>query len=658
MSTKDRSLILFFIVSIIVAWSIFSAISFLYDSSKQSNLIINKIVKTDKKNWINLVEPLQKEDLKNKIIILNFWNYSCQSCIQNIDKLKKLKAKERDGVLIIGIHVKFFNDDSKLQAIKKAVEKYDINFPVIDDLDSKLYNEFSIKSLPTYILINPLGKVKNTYSNSQAIKNLEKDANFLAKKYRYRLNKKPVNILLEKNNLVKTILKSPSRLSFTSEFKVNSENKPAIFISDVSTNNILVTSTSGKILEKIGNSKLGFEDGSFESASFNNPQGMTFEANKLYISDSGNNAIRVADFDKRSVETIIGDGQVGGIVENSIKPVANSRLNSPSDIEFFPDYNNLLIANSGTNQILTFNVRDKTLTAFVGSGKLGLKDGAGKEAELAQPLDLYAYKNEVYFIDSKSSSLRKADVNGNVKTLVGKKIGSFGHRNGSAAEALMQNPTSLTVDDTGAYIVDSLNHIIRRYNFETNTVSDYESFSDNFKENILKLDEPSSIVSMADRFYISDTNNSRIITIKRSNYETSLFDIIPSQKIKKGNIINFTINKETVKDIKLPANSDIKLSLNYGQGWKINDYAPSYLNLLEMENNSSAKLIKLIDWKDLKNNSTTLPQLKANNSYFLQGLIYFCEDKKNSLCYIKEIQQNLIIESKEHKNTIEINLTK
>ncbi len=655
LSAKDKSLILFIIVLLIVIWSSISFFSYVADLSKSSSVNLNKIVDSDHNSWINLPKSLEKSDLKNRVIILKFWNYSCASCIQSISNLKKIKEDYGNGVAVLAIHSSIFEHENSLNSIKKAVSRYNVDFPVLADINGAAYREFAVKSLPTYILIDPLGKIYSRYENSSDIDKLTKDISKLVLKYRFRLNKNEIPLSLKKDRLIKTILNSPNRLAYTVNFSTNSEVRPALFISDSGNNSIVATSLDGKILYKVGGNKSGYVDGGFESALFNNPQGMVFNFNKLYVADSGNNAIRVLDFESKSVATIVGSGDLGGVIENSIMPVANIQLNNPLDIEFYPDNNNLLIANSGSNQILTYSFRDKSVKAFVGNGKSGLRDG--KSPLLANTSDLYSYQDEVYFIDSRTSSLRKVNKDGEVKTLVGKGLNIFGHKNGDPNQALMQNPTSLTVDDTGAYIVDSFNKVIRRYDFGTKKLSDYKSFKNKVDNNI-NFDEPSSIVSIADRFYISDSNNSRVVSINRTDYKTALLDIMPAQEIKKGNLVELVTNSTIIKDVTLPKNKKIKVLINPKAGWKINSLGPSYLNLLVMESEEEARLIKSFDWNDVKNNNIELPTLATDNSYILQGFIYFCEDKENSLCYVKDIQRNLIVESKKHSNTIEINLEK
>ncbi len=655
LSDKDISLILFFVALIVIIWSLISFSSYIADFSKRTNVNINKITNLEKDNWLNLSNPLTKSDLKNRLIIVKFWNYSCASCIQNINKLKDLRLKHGDNILILAIHSAKFSHENSLSAIKKAIIRYNIDFPVLADTNLKLYHNFAIKSLPTYLIIDPLGKINARYEKASDIDELIEKVNDLAIKYRFRVKNNEIPLSLQKNNIIKTILQSPSRLAYAKKFNFNNKARLVLFISDVGNNNISVVSIAGELLYKIGGQRAGYRDGSFNEALFNNPNGLVFYSNKLYVADSGNNAIRVIDFAKKNVKTLIGSGNIGGIINKEIISVDNVKLNNPLDIEFYPDKNNLLIANSGTNQILTYSFKDKTVRNFAGSGEFGLKDGSAFDASLAQTSDLYTYKNEIYFIDSKTSSLRKANKDGVVTTILGKGVDEFGYKNGIAVNALMQNPTSLTVDDTGIYIVDSFNKMIRRFDFNDSRLSDYHPFNSNSQN--LEFDEPASIISIADRFYVSDSNNNRIISINRANHDIKLFNIIPLQKIKKDSLAKIVLDDDIIKNIKLESDKEIDLSINLNSNWKINDLAPSYINLLSMDDVKDATIIDSYNWNDIKNNKIKLPPLKSDKKYLLQGLIYFCEDKKNALCYIKDIQYNLIIESKNYKNIINIDLT-
>jgi hypothetical protein len=90
--------------------------------------------------------------------------------------------------------------------------------------------------------------------------------------------------------------------------------------------------------------------------------------------------------------------------------------------------------------------------------------------------------------------------------------------------------------------------------------------------------------------------------------------------------------------------------------WKINEEGPSFINLLELVKNHQANLVENFDWHAVSAKELKLPKLASGKDYILQGTIYFCEDKKNSLCYIKSYQQKVNADSDEKLAEIVVKL--
>ena len=176
-----------------------------------------------------------------------------------------------------------------------------------------------------------------------------------------------------------------SGAAYAADFSYKSHHAPAIFIANSGHNSVIVSSLTGETVAKIGSEKVGFEDGSFEAASFNAPQGLLYSDQKLYVADTGNHAIRVIDFKEGKVSTLIGSGQRGSVVEDDEGLDAKDlELASPSDLEFFPNKNTIAIANSGTHQILTYDLKSKSVKVLAGNGSEGIDDGKYPENSLAQ----------------------------------------------------------------------------------------------------------------------------------------------------------------------------------------------------------------------------------------------------------------------------------
>lgn len=662
---KDKSLLLLISAVIIILWVVFSSFSRIFFSTTFHISDASKISLIKKDQWLNTSRALEKSDLKDRIILLDFWNYACVSCIQSLPQIKELERRFGSKLLIIGVHSGKFDNQKDPAVIKKSILKYNINYPVIHDAKLELWNRFKVKSWPTFILINPHGKVVKTYVGVEEIADIKQDVKDILSKFKFRINREPLPILLEKFSVIGNILSFPSKMEYAANFSYKSSRSlPVIFISNVGKNNIIVSSISGDIITKIGSGKSGFRDGDFESASFSSPQGLLYYSNNLYVADLGNNAVRKIDFKSKKVTTLIGSGQKGTIVKGS-KKLASPRdfaLSAPSDIEFAPKSSkkSIIISNSGSDQILLYNLKKKTISVLAGNGSQGMDDGSALSSSLSQTSDMAVFDNKIYFIDSESSSLRVINEKKIVKTLIGKGLSKFGNKNGKKDQALMQHPLALHVDDTGVYISDSFNHKIRKYNPSSEKITDFIGSS---KKGVslgasskTDLNEPDGIVSALGNFYISDSNNNRILSIKRGSLKSKILDIMPPLKLPKEGFLEYLPNLKKSVDIKVASDADLTISIDIKKGWKINELGPSFVNLLRLIKDRQANLVANFDWHAIKDKKMKLPKLKNGKDYLLQGTIYYCQDKENALCYIKSYEQKIIPDSDEKGVKIKIKI--
>ncbi len=663
-SKKDKSLILLILSVLVVLYAIWSGFSYLIFRSTFNHADINKILHQGEKNkveqWLNVSRPLEVSDLKDRIILLDFWSYSCVNCAQTLQEIKKMEQQFGSKLTVIGVHSGRFDNEKNFAEIRKAVIRNDISHPVINDANSRIWDSFKIKAWPTLVLINPRGKVEKTYVGEAGALSAKAGIKRLISKYKYELNRDPLPITLEKHSIDSNVLSFPTKVEYAADFTYKSRHLPVLFIANTGKNNILVTSLSGDVILKIGSGFADIQDGSFDVASFKAPQGLLYSKGKLYVADTGNHALRVIDFKNSKVETLIGSSQKGeALADKQIIEAKSFDLASPTDIEFFPNEHNIVIANSGTHQILTYNADKDTISVLAGSGNKGIVDGKYPDNVLAQTSDMSVYNRKLYFLDSESSSLRVMEENGEVKTLIGKGINKFGNKNGGKSEALMQHPMGLMVDDTGAYISDSFNHTIKKYDFASGQISNMagRKSGDNFGAGSnAEFDQPEGITSVLNNLYIADANNNRIVILNRGSLATSLLNVMPALKLPKEGFLQYLPNLQKAADIKLKPLTEITVKIDLKKGWKINENGPSFINLLEMVKDDRANLVSSFDWTEVRTKNIKLPQLSENKKYLLQGVIYYCEDKTNALCYIKSYEQGVSVDGNEQNSQIVINI--
>ncbi len=660
LSSKDKSLILLISSCLVLLWALYSLFSYLFFTSTFGISDANKLIAQNgkKQAWINTSRALELSDLKDRVILVHFWSYACVSCFHVLPEIKKLENEFGNRLTVIGVHSGKFDNEKNLDSITKAVLRYDISHAVIDDSDLKIWNNFDIKAWPSFVLINPHGSIEEVYQGSDSVEKMVKDTKELINDYRYEITRDALPIVLEKNKIAKRVLNYPTKIEYAAYFAYKGHNAPALFIANTGQNKVLAVSLTGEIIAQIGSGRDEFEDGSFENASFNSPTGLLYHDSKLYVADSGNNALREIDFKEENVATLIGSGRKGSIIEKGPINSDDVELSSPTDIEFYPDNTKIAIANSGSHQILQYNIAKQEISILAGDGNEGLIDGIYPKNSLAQTADLAVYEDKLYFIDSESSALRVLDKDGEVKTLIGKGLFDFGHKNGKKDMALMQHPLGLTIDDTGVYIVDSFNHVVRRYGLSTGEIQDViggkKGSTLGSPENT-GFDEADGIVSILDRFYIVDSNNNRIVIVNRNKLTSEILDVMPQLQLPRDGFLQYLPNLYKAAPIKVADEKNI-LKIDLKQGWKINELGPSFINLLEMTDNKKANLIATFDWTMIINDELKLPKLGKDKKYVLQGTIYYCENKKNALCYISSYEQELEVDGDEKNTQIKVNL--
>ena len=79
--------------------------------------------------YINTEENLKISDLKGKVVLVDFWTYTCINCLRTLPFLKEWDMKYRDkGLVIIGVHTPEFPFEKEYENVKNAVEKNEIKY--------------------------------------------------------------------------------------------------------------------------------------------------------------------------------------------------------------------------------------------------------------------------------------------------------------------------------------------------------------------------------------------------------------------------------------------------------------------------------------------------------------------------------------------------
>src|SRR3989344_2581397 len=110
--------------------------------------------------WINS-EPLKVESLKGKIVLVDFWTYTCINCIRTLPYLKDWDAKYRDkGLVIVGVHTPEFEFEKDYNNVLKAVNDNSIKYAVAQDNYYATWQSYQNRYWPHKFLIDIYGRVR------------------------------------------------------------------------------------------------------------------------------------------------------------------------------------------------------------------------------------------------------------------------------------------------------------------------------------------------------------------------------------------------------------------------------------------------------------------------------------------------------------------
>jgi cytochrome c biogenesis protein CcdA/thiol-disulfide isomerase/thioredoxin len=112
--------------------------------------------------WLNS-PPLDLAALHGKVVLIDFWTYSCINCLRTLPHLKAwYAAYHKDGLVIIGVHTPEFAFEHVTSNVRAAVERLGIDYPVVQDNAYKTWNNYANQAWPAEYLIDKTGHIRHT----------------------------------------------------------------------------------------------------------------------------------------------------------------------------------------------------------------------------------------------------------------------------------------------------------------------------------------------------------------------------------------------------------------------------------------------------------------------------------------------------------------
>ncbi|WP_329196532.1 MULTISPECIES: NHL domain-containing thioredoxin family protein [unclassified Streptomyces] len=416
-----------------------------------------------KGGWLNTGgKDLTLADFRGRILILDFWTFCCINCLHVLDELRELEEKHRDTVVIVGVHSPKFAHEAEHAAVVDAVERYEVHHPVLDDPELATWKQYAVRAWPTLVVIDPEGYVVAQHAgegHAHAIERLvgELEAEHAAKGTLRRGDGPYV---------------APEPVASDLRFPGKALLLPSgnFLVSDSTRHQLVELGADGEsVVRRIGSGERGFT-----ADSFSEPQGLALLPDgRVVVADTVNHALRTYDPATGAVETVAGTGRQWWQGSATSGPALDVDLSSPWDVAWWQG--KVWIAMAGVHQLWTWDPATGTVGVAAGTTNEGLVDGPAAEAWFAQPSGLAATGDRLWVADSETSALRYLEREGEeyaVRTAVGTGLFDFGHRDGDAAQALLQHPLGVTaLPDGSVAVCDTYNHALRRFDPATGEVS-------------------------------------------------------------------------------------------------------------------------------------------------------------------------------------------
>jgi cytochrome c biogenesis protein CcdA/thiol-disulfide isomerase/thioredoxin len=110
--------------------------------------------------WINS-PPLATKSLRGKVVMIDFWTYSCINCLRALPYVEGWAAKYKDaGLVVIGVHTPEFAFEKERSNVEKAVRDLKITYPVAIDSDYKIWEAFNNQYWPAHYFIDGKGRIR------------------------------------------------------------------------------------------------------------------------------------------------------------------------------------------------------------------------------------------------------------------------------------------------------------------------------------------------------------------------------------------------------------------------------------------------------------------------------------------------------------------
>ncbi len=437
--------------------------------------------------WLNTGGvDLTLEDLRGKIVVLDFWTFCCVNCLHVLEELRPVEEKWADEVVVVGVHSPKFEFEKDPDALAANVQRYEVTHPVLDDPELRTWSEYGVKAWPTLVVLDAHGRIAGSMSGEGHADNLDALIGRLVAESEAdgSLRRGPAPTVLE--DRVPQPLRFPSKIAALPDGRV--------IVSDTGQHRLVVLEADGASVDEIiGTGTRGHADGEGPEAQFAEPNGIVVLPEDvaqatgidLVVADTAGNRLRGVALGRdrllrsrtaTTVTTLAGTGKQW--MQGEALPVGQGdplsfSLSTPWDLTWSDELAAVVITMAGIHQMWLYDPVGQTLAVLAGTTNEGLVDGALVRSWWAQPSGADQLPDgRIVVADSETSAVRVIDPHAlTVRTLVGEGLFDFGHVDGPVETARLQHPLGVTaLPDGRIAIADTYNGAIRLLDPTADTV--------------------------------------------------------------------------------------------------------------------------------------------------------------------------------------------
>jgi len=111
-------------------------------------------------DWINSA-PLKLNELRGRVVLVEFWTFGCYNCRNTLPFVKSWHDRYQDkGLTVIGVHSPEFDEERKVENLRREVTSLGIRYAVVTDNDYQTWSAYHVEAWPTTFLLDKQGRIR------------------------------------------------------------------------------------------------------------------------------------------------------------------------------------------------------------------------------------------------------------------------------------------------------------------------------------------------------------------------------------------------------------------------------------------------------------------------------------------------------------------